>query len=208
MVVSVARQELAPDISVSRETWDRLRIYESLLRRWQAKINLVSNSTMDDLFVRHFADSAQILPFMPATINVADMGSGAGFPGLVLAIQLIEMDRGHVHLIESDSKKCAFLREVIRKTGARATVHRGRIEDVLPGLNVDVVTARALAPMSKLLAYAGPEIIKGALGVFLKGQDIQSELTALGAHSSFKFEIHPSKIDPKGVIVLVKGTDA
>ena len=207
MAVDMSAQTLAPGVNVSRETWDRLRIYEARLRRWQAKINLVSNSTLDSLVVRHFADSAQILPLVPTAETFADMGSGAGFPGLVLGVQLIEKARGCVHLIETDAKKCAFLREVIRETGARAYVHRGRIEDVLPDLTVDVVTARALAPLAKLLDYAGSKILEGSTGAFLKGQDIQSELTALGPHSNFKIEIHPSKTDTKGAVVLVNRPD-
>ena len=188
--------QLAPDVNVSRETWDRLCIYENLLRRWQTRINLVSNSTLDALVHRHFADSAQILPYVPTAKIFADMGSGAGFPGLVLGI-----------LIESDAKKCAFLREVIRETSARAEVHRGRVEDILPTLRVDVVMARALASLSKLLDYAAPSIRNGATGAFLKGQDVHAELTGLGPHSSLKFEIHPSKTAPKGALVLVRRPD-
>ena len=199
--------QLAPDVNVSRETWDRLCIYENLLRRWQTRINLVSNSTLDALVHRHFADSAQILPYVPTAKIFADMGSGAGFPGLVLGIQLVERSDGQVHLIESDAKKCAFLREVIRETSARAEVHRGRVEDILPTLRVDVVMARALASLSKLLDYAAPSIRNGATGAFLKGQDVHAELTGLGPHSSLKFEIHPSKTAPKGALVLVRRPD-
>jgi 16S rRNA (guanine527-N7)-methyltransferase len=197
------RRELAPGLNVSRETFDRLTLYEMLLRRWQQKINLVSNSTLSNLWLRHFADSAQVLEVLPEARSWADLGSGAGFPGLVTAIQLIDKSEGCVHLIESDGKKCAFLREVARETGARAEIHRGRIEDVVDGLSVEAVSARALAPMAKLLEYAAPLLKKGAVGVFLKGQDIEAELTGLTSSSRFKLEIRPSRCDPRGKIAIV-----
>lgn len=194
---------LAAGLMVSRETMARLNIYETLLRRWQARINLVSNSTLDDVRRRHFADSAQIFSIAPHATVWADLGSGAGFPGLVIALLLREQGVGRVHLIESDAKKCAFLREVIRETGALAEVHRGRIEDELPNIHPQVVTARALANLTHLLDLAARPLANGALGIFLKGREIESELTALPARDKYEIEIMPSISDQSGRIAVV-----
>ncbi len=199
-------RELVPGVIVSRETIERLSIYESILKRWQSKINLVSAATLPVLWSRHFGDSAQILDCAPSAKVWADLGTGAGFPGVVMAIQLREIVGGRVHLIESDAKKCAFLREVVRETGASAEIHRGRIEAILPELTLDALTARALAPMVILLDYATPLLMKGAIGVFLKGQDVGSELTKVPASSRFLVNIRPSHSDPSGRIVIVRAS--
>jgi len=140
----------APDAAlsrVSRETRERLNTYAELLRKWQRSINLVGPKTLDDLWNRHFVDSAQLLPLIPPTARVlVDFGSGAGFPGLVLAI----LGMAEVHLIESDQRKATFLREVARATGTPVTVHAKRIEQVTP-FPADIVSARALAPLGDLL---------------------------------------------------------
>ncbi len=195
--------EIVPGICVSRETFERLEVYETLLRRWQAKINLISASTVPDIWTRHFADSAQILEILPSADIWVDMGSGAGFPGLVIAIQIRDRSNGIVHLIESDAKKCAFLREVSRETGARTEVHRARIEDIAGELVAQAVTARALAPLSRLVELASPLLRTGATGVFLKGQDIAAELTEIPPYSRKHIEIRPSKSDPAGKIAVV-----
>lgn len=158
---------------VPGDTLERLQQYVDLLTTWQRRINLVSASSLADVWRRHVLDSAQLHPFLPASAGVVlDMGSGAGFPGMVLAIL-----GGHqVHLVESDARKCAFLGEVDRITRAGAMIHRCRIED-MPPLAADVVTARALAPLDRLLGYAEPFLKKNANCLFLKGKKAEEELT-------------------------------
>ena len=171
----------APDAvlaGVSRETRERLDLYADLLRKWQRSINLVGPRTIGDLWNRHFTDSAQLLPLItpaatPATRVLVDFGSGAGFPGLVLAI----LGAGEVHLIESDQRKATFLREVARATGTPVTVHAKRIEQVAP-FPADVVSARALAPLSDLLGFAAPFLRPDSLCLFPKGQMAEDELSA------------------------------
>jgi 16S rRNA (guanine527-N7)-methyltransferase len=166
-------------VPVSRETEARLATYAELLRRWQTIKNLVGPSTLPEIWTRHFADSAQVLALAPEALTWADMGSGAGFPGLVLAIMLAETAGAGVHLVDSNARKCAFLREVARSCGAPAVVHNGRAEDVLPTLNpVDVVTARALAPLPRLIEMGQDQFGRGATGIFLKslGETADDEL--------------------------------
>lgn len=195
---------LMPHIDVSRETIQLLEVYESLLRSWQGVKNLVGPSTVNELWGRHFADSAQLLRLCPNAKRWVDLGSGAGFPGLVIAIFLKKTLGAHIDLIESDHRKCAFLRTVARETGAPASVHCGRIEDILPNFkNVDVLTARALADMEKLLAWTGDLIQNGATGLFLKGQDVANELTIFSKYSSLTHKLVPSLTDPRASIVKV-----
>jgi 16S rRNA (guanine527-N7)-methyltransferase len=167
----------APDAvlaGVSRETRERLNTYADLLRKWQRSINLVGPRTLDDLWNRHFTDSAQLLPLIPPSARVlVDFGSGAGFPGLVLAILGVPQ----VHLIESDQRKSTFLREVARATGTPITIHAKRIEQVAP-FPADVVSARALAPLGDLLGFAAPFLGPDTLCLFPKGQMAEDELTA------------------------------
>lgn len=163
----------APDAvlaAVSRETRERLDIYAGLLRKWQRSINLVGPRTIGDLWNRHFTDSAQLLPLIPSaetptTRVLVDFGSGAGFPGLVLAI----LGAGEVHLIESDQRKATFLREVARATGTPVTVHAKRIEQVAP-FPADVVSARALAPLNDLLGFAAPFLRPDSLCLWLNSR--------------------------------------
>jgi 16S rRNA (guanine527-N7)-methyltransferase len=195
---------LAPGICVSRETFERLQIYAVLLKKWQEKINLVSSKTLPDLWTRHFADSAQVLEVLPNAAIWADLGSGAGFPGVVMGIQIRERSEGVVHLIESDAKKCSFLREVSRETQAKTEVHHGRIEKEIPLLKVDGITARALTSLSGIVEMSRPLLQKGAFGVFLKGQDVAAELTCLTPHSRKYIKIQPSKSSSDGRIVIVE----
>ncbi len=154
----------------------RLEIYEALLKKWQRTINLVGDSTLPDVWIRHFADSLQISEAAPEARRWLDLGSGGGFPGLVTAIRYADDPAAHVHLIESDQRKCAFLRGVSRETGTPATVHCGRIEAIVPDLDapIDAVSARALTPLATLLGYAEKFIDKGAVGVFSKGQQAEA----------------------------------
>lgn len=186
---------------VSRETLERLTVYESLLRKWQKTINLVGPKTLDDAWSRHFLDSAQLHPLCPESVRVlVDLGSGAGFPGLVLAI----MGVPEVHLIESDVRKGAFLREVARATGAPVTVHSKRIEAV-QGLQADVLTARALAPLTDLLAWGARFLAIDGVALFLKGQNVDDELTETTKYWKMRSERITSVTDPSGSILRLSG---
>lgn len=172
---AAARAVFAAETAVSRETLARFDAYAALLERWQARINLVGPSTLADLWTRHFLDSAQLLPLLPpGTRTLVDLGSGAGFPGLVLAILGVP----EVHLIESDGRKAAFLAEAARATGTQARIHARRIADV-PAFPADVVTARALAPLVELVPMARRFLAPGGVMLFAKGQSAEQELTAL-----------------------------
>jgi 16S rRNA (guanine527-N7)-methyltransferase len=160
------------------ETLRRLEIYANLLEKWQRAVNLVGKSSLDDLWIRHFADSLQVSQAVPEARRWLDLGSGAGFPGLVTAIRYADEPGALVHLVEADRRKCAFLQNVIRETAAPAIVHCGRLEVILPGLDeqVDAVSARALAPLEALLGHAEKFIDQGAVGVFSKGKHFEAEL--------------------------------
>ncbi len=172
----------------------------ALLERWQRRINLVGRSTLADPWRRHVLDSAQLVPLIPAEARtIVDLGSGAGFPGLVLAI-LTGLD---THLIDSDARKGAFLREVIRVTGAPATVVTARIEGVV-GLTADVVTARALAPLPRLLDLAAPLLSPRGQCLFLKGRDAAAELTESEKRWIMRVERVPSVSDPSGTVLSLR----
>lgn len=192
------------------ETLERFAIYEALLLKWQRTINLVSPSTLPEIWTRHFADSLQVCAAAPAARRWLDLGSGAGFPGLVTAIRLAGERGAKVHLIESDQRKCAFLRAVSRETDAGAIVHCGRIEAVVPQLAVDIeaVSARALAPLPQLVAYAEPFLRKGAIGVFSKGANAQLELTQVEAAGTYQLRSAPSLTRDMAQIVVVERRDA
>ena len=186
---------------VSRETLERLTVYEALLRKWQKTINLVGPKTLDDAWSRHFLDSAQLHPLLPESTKVlVDLGSGAGFPGLVLAILGVP----DVHLIESDVRKGAFLREAARATGAAVTVHSKRIEAV-QGLQADVLTARALAPLTDLLDWGARFLTADGVAVFLKGQNVEDELTDSTKYWKMRTERFDSVTDPSGSILRLSG---
>ena len=156
-----------------------METYANLLKKWQSVLNLVGKSSLDDLWVRHFADSLQVSDAVPGARRWLDLGSGAGFPGLVTAIKYADDPEARVHLVEADRRKCAFLQDVIRETAAPATVHCGRLEKILPALDatIDAVSARALAPLEALLGYAEKIIDQGAVAVFSKGKLLEAELT-------------------------------
>ena len=187
--------------SVSRETLDKLKTYEDLVRKWQRTINLVGPATLDDIWERHFYDSAQIFPLLENEQGVlTDLGSGAGFPGLVLALMGIK----NVHLIESDQRKASFLREAARVLSIPATVHAKRIDDVKIDLPVKYVTARALAPLKDLIVYSREWLENGAIGFFLKGKTSSEEIKE--AQKKLKIDVVeiPSKTDPDARIVQIK----
>jgi 16S rRNA (guanine527-N7)-methyltransferase len=172
-------QEAHPLLAeLPEETLRRLEIYANLLEKWQRTINLVGKSSLDDIWVRHFADSLQVSQAVPGARRWLDLGSGAGFPGLVTAIKYASDPRALVHLVESSRRKCAFLQNVIRETSAPAIVHCGRLEKILPALEeqINAVSARALGPLEALLGYAEKFIDRGAVGVFSKGKHFGAEL--------------------------------
>ncbi len=194
-------------VTVSRETEERLDRLIEILIRWQTNTNLVAYSTLATIWTRHVADSLQLFALVPPeAAHFADLGSGGGFPALPLACALAEKSGAHVHLVESNLKKAAFLREAIRATGVPATVHAERIEDFAKKFTgrVDVVTARALAPLPQLLEMAAPLLKSGVLGLFPKGQDVEAELTAASKSWSIDYDLAPSKTDPRGRIVIVR----
>lgn len=192
---------------VSRETLDRLDRFVETLLAWQQRINLIAPSTEPKLWTRHIADSLQLLALAPQAKTWVDLGSGGGFPGLVIACALADKPGARVHLVESSTKKAAFLREAARATGAPAQIHAVRIEDFVEDLAmaVDVVTARALAPLVRLLAATYPLLKTGTLGLFPKGQDVVAELTAAAKCWSIQSSLVPSLTDPKAKIVRVTG---
>ena len=190
-------QDFARDTSVSRETLERLRAYADLLERWNKTTNLVSASTLPDLWRRHFLDSAQVARFVGEG-GVTDLGSGAGFPGLVLAILAIP----DIHLVEADQKKVAFLREAARVTGAKVTIHPQRIE-AIPAITTVHITSRALASVSEILALASPKMLPNAKFVLLKGQNVGVELTEARKLWKMHVEEHPSRSDPAARVVIL-----
>ena len=185
---------------VSRETLARLEAYAALLLAWSPRINLVGPATLGDPWRRHFLDSAQLLPLIPTGArSLVDLGSGAGFPGLVLAILGV---RG-VELIEADSRKAAFLREAARITGVEVMIRGCRIEAV-PVHAVDVVTARACAPLDRLLALGQRFIGPQTMCVFPKGARAAEELTAAGKGWTMSVSRHPSRADPGGCVLVLQ----
>jgi len=194
---------------VSRETLDRLDRYVALLLDWQRRVNLIAPSTERTLWTRHIADSLQLLALAPEARVWADLGSGAGLPGLPIACALAETTGGRVHLVESSTKKAAFLGEAVQATGAPGVVHPMRIADFVKGSppDVKVVTARAVAPLSKLLAEAYPLLKSGALGLFPKGQGVDAELTEAAKYWRLQVTLVPSRTDPDARIVMVRGLE-
>jgi len=190
-------QGFAEIFPVSRETLARLEAYAELLTRWSARINLVGRDTLADLWRRHMLDSAQLRPLVPdAAQSLVDLGSGAGFPGLVLAI----LGVAGVELVEADARKAAFLREAARIAEAKVAIRACRIAAVAPH-PVDVVTARALAPLDPLLDLARPFIGPGAVCLFPKGERVEQELTLARKRWTMTVSMHHSIADPRGVVL-------
>jgi len=197
-------------VPVSRETEQRLAIFVDLLAKWRKVTNLISEATFAEVWLRHIADSAQLLALAPQAKRWVDLGSGAGFPGMVLAIQLSDTPGAHVHLIESDQRKCAFLREVARATGAPAQVHAARIESITPEvlMPVDAVTARAFAPLPILLDFAKVWLAGGAVGVFPRGKTTEAQLRDAPHWTDFRFETVSSRIDARAAILIVRAAES
>ena len=198
----MSRQQVEKFISglgsdVSRETLPRLDRYAALLEQWQRSINLVGPATLPDLWTRHFLDSLQIIPHLPCPAGrIADFGSGAGFPGLVLAAAGFE----DIHLVESDKRKGIFLSHVSREIGAPVVVHHKRIE-ALDSLRADTITARALAPLTELLAFSYRHLKPDGEAVFLKGSGWAQEAEHAAENWQFHMKHFPSLTNPEGAIV-------
>ena len=203
-------EKFSSNVFVSRETYEKLCVFKKVLIKWQNSINLISRSTINNIWVRHFLDSAQLYTFVRHVEgNIIDFGSGAGFPGMVLAI----MGKKNIHLVESDYKKCVFLKEIAMLTETDITIHNCRIED-LSFINVDLITCRALASLSKLINYV--EIFTNkSLGekkelpklLFLKGKSYYSEVIELSKNKKISFEKYPSITDTDGKILYINKVD-
>jgi 16S rRNA (guanine527-N7)-methyltransferase len=193
---------------VSRETEERLAQLVAELQRWQAAKNLVSSTTLGEVWTRHIADSLQIFNLAPEARRWLDLGSGGGFPGLVIGICLAETG-GHIELVESNARKCAFLRHAARLTGAPVTVHAARIEDVVGSFagKVDVVTARALAPLPLLLGWCNELLRTGTLGLFPKGQHLEQELTEASKYWKIQASTISSVTDEAARILMVRAVE-
>jgi 16S rRNA (guanine527-N7)-methyltransferase len=207
--VSYGPQEFARDLGfpVSQETLDRLETYRRLLVEWSERMNLVGPKELELFWSRHALDSAQLLKFAPEAKSWVDLGSGAGFPALVVASFLAEQPDTSVHLVESIGKKAKFLMAVAGEAGLPATVFNLRIEDFKGGKGrYDVITARALAPLSRLIPYAKPILDRGAIGLFHKGADLEAELAAAKDvlnGGAFRADVLESISDPRGRIVRI-----
>ncbi len=189
-------------LNVSRETIDKFQCYLTLLQKWQRRINLVSDSTLADAWQRHILDSGQLAAYYPPqTRKILDVGSGAGFPGLVLAI----MGGVTVDLVESDQRKAVFLSTIIHKLALPAKVHNQRIE-AMPNLRPDVITARALAPVPKLLNLIETQMSAECVCLFLKGASVEDELTNLQSYSTMVATTHPSLSGSTGVVLELKNS--
>jgi 16S rRNA (guanine527-N7)-methyltransferase len=192
-------EAFAAAAGVSRETRERLEAYAACLVDWQGRMNLVGRSTLDDLWRRHMQDSAQLLRHVPPGCRrLVDLGSGAGFPGLVLSILGV---RG-VELVESDQKKAAFLRAAAHAAGSDAVVHACRIEEIPVG-QADVVTARALAPLERLVPMVASFMGEGSVAILPKGSSLDDELKAVARHWHLWYTRHTSMTDPLGSILVI-----
>jgi len=190
---------------VSRETAERLDRFVDLLLAWQKTTNLISPATVPRLWTRHVADSLQLLDLAPGAKVWIDLGSGGGFPGLPIACALADTPGAVVHLVESNAKKAAFLREAVRVTQAPAIVHAERGEKFVDSYAgpVDVIAARAVAPLKLLLGITFPLLQAGCLGIFPKGQDVATELTEATKYWNINHKVASSRTDPGGRIVII-----
>ncbi len=187
---------------VSRETVERLDHFVAHFLKWQSAVQLVAPSTLPTIWTRHIADSLQLLPDIADAKEVVDVGSGGGFPGLVLAVAATDKK---FHLIESDTRKASFLREALRITSTTAEVYAERVESVAKRIStgIHMVTARAFAPLPKLLELTEPYFLSGATAVFLKSQDIDEELTIAAKSWNVNYRLRNSLTDPRGRILLI-----
>ncbi len=200
--------EMIMKYDVSRETFSKLEIYHALLLKWQKAVNLVSPATIEEAWTRHFLDSVQLVEYIPDSVKViADLGVGAGFPGMVLAILRPDLE---IHLVESDYKKCQFLANVSRETFLSVHIHNKRIGDVYGDIAPDLVSARALASLDKLFGYAMPWARENAdlKLLFLKGARVGEEIEAARGSYAFECESFPSVTDDSAQILRISGLSA
>ncbi len=200
-------QDFAAHFGVSERILVRLERYAALLRRWQSAVNLVAPATLDDVWRRHFADSAQLSGLAAGARRWLDMGSGAGFPGLVIAIMAADESDRHVTLIESQARKCAFLAEVARETGVAVEIAHARIESLASKPKVtdlDVITARALAPLERLISLSSPLFGPKTIGLFPKGKRWREEIEAAKATWTFHVKLAKSRTDRQGRIIEIR----
>lgn len=189
---------------VSRETFDRLQAFEILFGKWAARINLSASSTLNDVWRRHILDSAQLGRIEPKALRWVDLGSGGGFPGLVMAFLLMERPGASIDLVESNRKKTGFLQMVCGEFGLPARIHAKRIEDTYQMIrDVEVVTARALAPLPLLLQLSAPWLQAGAKALFHKGRDYRTEVEESAQLWSFELIEHKSMIDPQSIVLEI-----
>jgi 16S rRNA (guanine527-N7)-methyltransferase len=191
---------------VSRETGVRLDRFVALLLKWQEITHLIAPSTVPCLWTRHIADSLQLLDLAPAAKIWVDMGTGGGFPGLIIACALYGMAGRRVHLVESNAKKAAFLREAVTATGSPAVVHAVRMEKFVETFadRPDIVTARAVSPLNLLLGQCLPLLKAGTTGLFPKGQDVEAELTEASKYWNMTADLVPSRTDSKARIIIIR----
>lgn len=196
-------EEFGRHADVSRETLARFRTYETLIKKWNPRINLVSKASLDELWARHFLDSVQVFEAGSRVGRWADLGTGGGFPGIVVAIMAAEKCPGmDVICVESDARKAVFLKTVLRETGVKGTVLSERIEEVAP-LKADIVSARALASLSDLLGYADRHLADGGKAILPKGADHEKELKEALETWSFQADKLPSKTNPEAVVLRI-----
>lgn len=202
--------ELQQEFALSSEVADKLQVYSEMLIKWQARINLVGSKTLPELWNRHFRDSAQLSAYIKDVLDTRDiwldMGSGAGFPGLVLAIMRHGRDKTPIQLIESDQRKAIFLREVIRATEAQAIVHNQRIQQLENedfGGPPTLITARALAPLKEIFDLTQKFYTQNTKYLLLKGQDVARELTLASKYMKIKLTTYPSRTDPSGLVLEI-----
>lgn len=198
-------EEFALDFNLPREALSRVQEYVTMLGQWQGKMNLIGPKTLPHVWSRHMLDSAQLLNCLSPdvsreTTTWVDLGTGAGLPGVALALLGVKK----VHLVDSSAKRCAFLRNVVRKLDIPAEVHCSRIED-LKSIPADYVTSRALAATAKLVTYAQPFLKPNGEILLLKGQDVEDELTQTAISRNMGIERYPSRTDPRGVILRITG---
>jgi 16S rRNA (guanine527-N7)-methyltransferase len=193
-------EQVGVQLGVSRETLERLKIYVELLLKWQRAINLIGPGTIADVWGRHVLDCGQLMPHIPKDkAPIVDIGSGAGLPGLILAI----MGVPDITLVESDSRKCSFLREAARVTKTLVEIVESRVEH-LENMAAGVITARALAPLTKLTELSQSVTTLNTIYLFLKGKDLKNELTHLKNNWTMKLEVHPSVTNPDGSILKME----
>lgn len=196
----MTRDKFVSETNVSRETLAKLDIYHSLLLKWQPKINLVSGKTLNESWSRHFLDSAQLFSLLSyPEKSIFDIGSGAGFPGLVLSV----MGASQINLVESDGRKCVFLSEVIRQTNSTAKIHNCRIESLPPETKTAAITSRACASLDMLLDFSAPLLAEDGECLFLKGRGVEQEIEEAERNWMFHVKQHPSTVDEEGCVLRI-----